>query len=271
MQTDRLELGKKSAYINQYKPDLLYPIARKLKRNEIGIDEKNLPFCGQDIWNSYEVSWLNSKGKPIVKLARFSFAADSKNIIESKSFKLYLNSFNNTKFSDEDKVIATLKEDLSRAAESDVKVELFGLMTTEPIVGLTGVCLDELDIECDEYMVNPNLLTTKSSHITETLYSDLLKSNCLVTNQPDWGSVYIHYQGPAIDQASLLRYIVSLREHNEFHEQCVERIFNDISRKCHPEKLCVEARYTRRGGLDINPIRASHAELLRPYQRLVRQ
>lgn len=266
-------LGKKSTYISTYQSDLLFAIPRALKRSEIGIAaHETLPFQGNDIWNGFELSWLNNKGKPIVAIAEFVFPCESLNLIESKSFKLYLNSFNNSKFNSLDHVQALLAQDLSDAAGTQVAVNLMPLRTVAPGLSsqLDGMLLDELDIDCNTYVTEPTLLQTEESIVTETLCSDLLKSNCLVTGQPDWGSVQIHYTGKKIQHAGLLQYIVSFRNHNEFHEQCVERIFMDIMKHCHPEKLCVYARYTRRGGLDINPYRANYAVKI-DNLRLVRQ
>jgi len=252
-------LGKSSAYITQYTADLLFPIPRKGKRDEINVPDM-LPFSGFDTWNAYEVSWLNSKGKPIVVVIQFDFSCNSKNIIESKSFKLYLNSFNNTKFSSIQEVHSILETDLRSAAEGEVNVTILKPLDMNglQIKSFDGECLDDSDIECDSYIINTSYLVSNPKEIiAETLTSDLLKSNCLVTGQPDWGSVKIEYKGPRIDKDGLLKYIVSFRNHNEFHEQCVERIFMDISKFCNPESLTIEARYTRRGGLDINPIRST--------------
>ena len=266
-------LGQKSAYISEYTPELLFPIARKIKRDEIGIDENNLPFYGIDIWNHYEVSWLNPKGKPMVACAVMYIPAISANIIESKSMKLYFNSFNNHKFASKEELVEIITKDLSQAANAQVKVELHelnyaGYAISEP----AGECLDDLDIVIADYTVNPQLLTANpNKQVKEKLYSNLLKSNCLVTFQPDWATLMIEYQGAQIDREALLRYIISFRNHNEFHEQCVERIFNDISKFCAPDELTVMARFTRRGGLDINPIRASQPLTSYPNLRLIRQ
>ena len=253
-------LGKATEYRSDYAPELLFPIPRAFKRAEIGIDGAALPFVGEDLWNAYEVSWLNPKGKPVVALATFRVPADSPNLIESKSFKLYLNSFNQTMFADTEAVEATLLRDLSAAAGASIgaKVEVLGSRPHVAVAYPAGVLLDDLDIACTTYQPAPELLTVADGAIVEeTLYSHLLKSNCLVTGQPDWAMVVIHYRGRPIERAGLLRYIVSFRGHNEFHEQCVERIYCDIIRQCAPEALAVYARYTRRGGLDINPFRSS--------------
>lgn len=268
-------LGRASAYCSSYNPDLLFPIPRLPKREEIGVSSGHLPFVGVDLWNAYELSWLNARGKPRVAIGVFRVPADSPRLIESKSLKLYLNSFNQTKFSDSREVSARLSADLSFAAGAPVAVEVTQL-SEHPLRSACyprGTCLDELDIEVTNYSPAPECLVTDTERVVtdEVLYSHLLKSNCLVTGQPDWGMVAIRYSGPAIDREGLLRYIISFREHNEFHEQCVERIFMDIKRLCAPSKLAVWARYTRRGGLDINPFRASETGFEPPNEYEVRQ
>lgn len=266
------ELGKKSAYQTHYNPSLLFPIPRLAKRAEIGIDDKNPGFIGEDLWTHYEVSWLNAKGKPCVAIGEISYAASSKNIIESKSMKLYFNSFNGTRFNSADEVISTVIKDLSNAVESVVKFKLIEVNTHLNELDCSNkICLDNLDIECDTYQPKPAYLTVDGSRVTETIYTNLLKSNCLVTNQPDWGTVFVEYEGNKIDHQGFLKYIVSLRDHNEFHEQCVERIFNDILKMCKPEVLTVYARYTRRGGLDINPFRTTKSSYTLANYRLPRQ
>lgn len=253
-------LGKATEYQNHYAPELLFPIPRQLKRSEIGIADSALPFVGEDLWNAYELSWLNTKGKPVVAVGTFRVPADSPNLIESKSFKLYLNSFNQTTFESIESVAQTMTRDLSAAAGRPVDVALQALASAPTAnIGIpAGIPLDDLDITCDRYQPSPDLLTTLAGEtVEETLYSHLLKSNCLVTGQPDWAMVVIRYRGRPIDHAGLLRYIVSFRNHNEFHEQCVERIFSDLQAHCQPEALAVHARYTRRGGLDINPFRST--------------
>jgi 7-cyano-7-deazaguanine reductase len=259
---DQSPLGKTSAYQTEYAPDLLFPIPRQEKRNELQLSG-TLPFFGVDIWNAYEVSWLNMRGKPQVAIATISVPADTPNIVESKSFKLYLNSFNQTRLANEEALLALLREDLSNAVGASVQVALTlpEKFTTLKMGELDGLLLDRLDLEIepDQYSPAPALLSANHDEapVEETLVSHLLKSNCLVTGQPDWASVQIHYAGPQIDQEGLLRYLIGFREHNEFHEQCVERIFVDILRACKPQKLAVYARYTRRGGLDINPWRSN--------------
>lgn len=267
------ELGKKSDYVSHYNPGLLFPIPRSAKRIELGLDSETPGFYGFDIWTHYEVSWLNPKGKPIVGIANISYPASSKSIIESKSMKLYFNSLNNTKFRDVDELTTILKKDLSQAVQENVDIEIIEVNSCMPAIASIndGVCLDDIDVECDTYQPNSAYLKCGSKSITEKLYSNLLKSNCLVTGQPDWGTVCIEYSGNQIDRDGLLKYIVSLRDHNEFHEQCVERIFTDIKQKCSPDTLTVYARYTRRGGLDINPYRSTNKNYQPLNQRLVRQ
>jgi 7-cyano-7-deazaguanine reductase len=256
---DKSLLGKDTPYCAQYDASLLFPIPRQEKRNELGIEESSLPFSGLDIWTAYEVSWLNMKGKPEVRIAEFGFQVDSPNLIESKSFKLYLNSFNGTRFNSEQEVIELMTKDLSDASGEIVGIEFKPLTGHELLFGdMPGENIDHLDIEVDNYQVDAALLKcTEEEVVEETVNSHLLKSNCLVTAQPDWGSVVIKYTGKQIDEESLLRYIISFREHNEFHEQCVERIYTDIMKQCAPSQLTVYARYVRRGGLDINPYRSN--------------
>ena len=277
---EQSQLGKTSTYVDHYDASLLFPIPRAPKRAEIGVHGQP-PFIGADLWTAYELSWLNARGKPQIALARCVIPAESTHIVESKSFKLYLNSFNNTRFANADEVQVRLTEDLSRAiwhgeaVRARVRVELVSpeRFELEGVHELDGLSLDRLDLDCEHYQPAPELLTAKldEAPVTETLTSDLLKSNCLVTGQPDWGSVRIHYSGPQIDQAGLLRYIVSFRNHNEFHEQCVERIFMDVWTRCQPSRLEVYARYTRRGGLDINPWRSSHPGKMPANVRTARQ
>lgn len=263
-------LGADTEYVNQYDAALLYPIARDLNWKAQGVIRSELPFQGSDIWNAYEVSWLNDKGKPIVRLAEFRFSAASHNIVESKSFKLYLNSFNLTRFDSESEVQARMVTDLSAASEGTVEVILSQLDITTPILKFEGECLDELDIEVTDYSPAPQRLSATGEVVEEALYSHLLKSNCPVTGQPDWASISIEYRGASIDRQGLLQYLISYREHGDFHEQCVESIFMDIWNRCCPEELTIYARYLRRGGLDINPYRSSKVD--RPVNlRLSRQ
>lgn len=254
-------LGKPVAYRDTYAPELLFPIDRQSKRDELGVRADALPFRGEDLWNAYELSWLNPRGKPVVALAEFRVPADTPRLIESKSLKLYLNSFNQSRFTDAAAVREAIARDLSAAAGGAVGVAVWPLggQPRRDFAEPQGVCLDELDVDIDTYQPDPSVLAAGGAVVSETLYSHLLKSNCLVTGQPDWGMLVVRYTGPAIDRAGLLRYIVSFRGHNEFHEQCVERVFCDIQARCRPQSLAVWARYTRRGGLDINPFRAGDA------------
>jgi 7-cyano-7-deazaguanine reductase len=274
-------LGKASAYTDHYDPTLLFPIPRADKRREIGVVDTP-PFFGADLWTSFELSWLNPRGKPQVAIAHFTVPCETPHIIESKSFKLYLGSFTNTPFADAAQVLARLRADLNEAlwrgapamqSGVGVKILLPEMFDREPIHELDGLSLDRLDIECTRYTPAPDLLRANVADqpVTEVLTSNLLKSNCLVTGQPDWGSVQIVYSGPQIDQEGLLQYLVSFRNHNEFHEQCVERIFMDIRARCQPTRLAVYARYTRRGGLDINPFRTSYPQALPKNVRTARQ
>ena len=254
-------LGKTVNYSGRYDASVLYPIARVDKRLEIGIAQ-SLPFSGVDIWNAYEFSWLDSRGKPKVALIEFRVPATSPNIIESKSFKLYLNSYMQTRFADTEVMRQQIVRDLSHAAGANVSVMLVTVnaVASAEIELLEGTLIDDLPIDIDSYgPPNTKYLSADTEIISdEILVSHLLKSNCPVTGQPDWASLQIRYRGPRLDRGGLLRYLISYREHNEFHEQCVERIFIDILRECSPQRLAVYARYTRRGGLDINPFRASH-------------
>ena len=277
---DASQLGKSTVYADQYDASLLFPLARAPQRHALGLG-LTLPFLGADLWTAFELSWLNPRGKPQVALAHITVPCESTNLIESKSLKLYLGSFNNTRFADTAEVLARLRTDLTEAAwrgatvQSSVGVKLVEAeaFDREPLFELDGLNLDRLDLECDRYTPAPDLLSaaTDEAPVSEVLTSNLLRSNCPVTGQPDWGSVQISYFGPQIDQAGLLRYIVSFRQHNGFHEDCVERMFMDISQRCQPHKLAVYARYTRRGGLDINPFRTSYPQALPANVRNARQ
>ena len=314
---EQSQLGKSSAYVDQYDATLLFPIPRAGKREEIGVNvtaAKPLPFLGADMWTAFELSWLNLRGKPQVALAHFTIPCETLNIVESKSFKLYLNSFNNTRFADAQAVKERLRADISEAvwrgvatqdsaavqaepvealrsfdrlrtgqaqgerivsARASIGVTIVGMeaFDAEPVHELDGLSLDRLDMDFEHYTPAPHLLsaTPDEQPVSEVFVSNLLKSNCLVTGQPDWGSVQISYTGDQIDQGGLLQYLVSFRNHNEFHEQCVERIFMDIWTRCKPTRLTVYARYTRRGGLDINPFRTSHPQALPRNVRTARQ
>ena len=277
---DQSLLGKPAPYVDRYDPSLLFALSRTPKRQELGLAGA-VPFFGADLWTAFELSWLTPRGKPQVAVAHVTVPCESPNIVESKSFKLYLNSFSNTQLASVDEVRDRIRADVSGAAwrgtatQSSVGVKLLlpENFDRQAVHELDGVNLDRLDIECTDYQPRPDLLTAafQEKPVEETLTSNLLKSNCLVTGQPDWGSVQIRYAGPQIDQGGLLRYLVSFRNHNEFHEQCVERIFMDVWRQCRPVKLTVYARYTRRGGLDINPFRTSHPGALPVNVRTARQ
>lgn len=266
-------LGLNVAYPADYDPALLFPIARAHNRAGLNL-HASLPFHGADIWNAYELSWLDGKGKPRVAMATFTVPADSPNIIESKSLKLYLNSFNQTRLENAHTLRERLTQDLSLAAGSSVEVDLilpqrFGQLRMQE---LDGIYIDKLDVAIDTYQPAPQWLRCTAGEVhSETLASRLLKSNCPVTGQPDWASVQIRYHGRPIDQAALLRYLVSFRQHAEFHEHCVERIFMDVMAACAPEQLSVYARYTRRGGLDINPWRSNFEAAPPPDARTARQ
>lgn len=269
-----LTLGQKTEYANQYDPSLLQPVPRSLNRDDLELGDE-LPFQGCDIWTLYELSWLSEKGLPQVAVGEVSIPATSQNLIESKSFKLYLNSFNQTRFASWDDVEKTLIKDLSACAGEQVSVTVRSVedYTDSLIVTMDGECIDDQEIEITSYDFDRTLIKGAATGevVEETIHSHLLKSNCLITNQPDWGSVEIQYTGKQIDREALLRYIVSFREHNEFHEQCVERIFSDIMEFCQPSTLTVYARYTRRGGLDINPYRSNVHAQPSHNQRMARQ
>ena len=258
---DKLPLGKPTEYIDTYKPSLLCGIPRSEGREPLGITGNDLPFKGIDVWNAYELSWLEPSGKPVVAIAEIKILADSPLMVESKSLKLYLNSFCNTPFKSRHEVGQTIEMDLSVLVRSSVMVRI--IMPEESLTTFTrtktpGVCIDKHEIETDMYLVDAQLLQPEimSSHVSEVLHSHLLRSNCPVTRQPDWATVVVEYTGNKIDHQSLLKYIISYRNHDGFHEQCVEQIFMDIKQRCDPLHLSVFARYTRRGGIDINPYRS---------------
>lgn len=282
LQHPHLPLGKEVGYPDRYDPALLHPISRSQARVRLGVqavDEQcapvvNLPFCGWDLWHGYELSWLDLKGLPQVAILRAWVGCDSPNIIESKSFKLYLNSLNGARYPDVTSLSRQIETDLTARCGAPVKIEIItpdrfhSERIEEPVSG----CLDELDISIDRYQPDASLLGCNPGQIvTESVFSRLLKSNCPVTGQPDWASVHIEYTGPAIDHPGLLRYIVSYREHQGFHEQCVEQIFCDLMAQCKPQSLSVYARYTRRGGMDINPWRATHGHLAPRFARSAQQ
>ncbi|MBU2893964.1 NADPH-dependent 7-cyano-7-deazaguanine reductase QueF [Colwellia sp. D2M02] len=277
-----LTLGKETQYSSEYNPDLLQAVPRSLNRDDLSLTDTTLPFVGEDVWYGYELSWLNTNGKPVVAVAEFRFPCTSPNLVESKSFKLYLNSFNQSRFSSMEQVQKILAADLSHTAGEQASVALFSVDDCPNLAinqaSSSLICIDNEDISMDEYQYNAQWLTNiQASHeandqpsINETLVSHLLKSNCLITNQPDWASVYISYQGAPLNHAQLLKYLISFRQHNEFHEQCIERIFCDLQKYAKLEQLTVFARYTRRGGLDINPFRSTHLTSA-PANRTLRQ
>lgn len=265
-------LGEKTKYIYHYTPELLFPVSRSLARDKIGLQSDSLPFHGIDIWNSFELSWLNPQGKPVIGGGEFIFPCDTENLVESKSFKLYLNSFNQSPFDSLDQVQETIANDLEKFCGLRGEMKIYTVEECEKLpTGIPdGKCLDDLDITTDTYEVDPEFLVTSEEDVEETLYSHLLKSNCLATGQPDWGMILIKYAGPKIDAAGLLKYIISFRNHSGFAEHCVEHIYVDIMKRCQPKKLTVYARYTKRGGLDINPFRSNFEK---PYTnvKIVRQ
>jgi len=267
-------LGKSTEYVSHYEPALLYPIPRAPKWAELGLDGAALPFRGVDVWTCYELSWLLPSGKPVVAIAEFAIPAASPSIIESKSFKLYLNSLNQSVFATPSELQAALVKDLSQAAGAPVAVSLSSLddWAARGIQRPRGHCIDELDVSVDSYAhPQAEALTVGTARDSQCFYSHLLKSNCPVTGQPDWGTVVVEYQeGLALDPASLLRYLVAFRQHADFHEQCVERIYLDLWRMIEPAHLTVFARYVRRGGLDINPYRSSD-DIQPGSERYVRQ
>ena len=286
---EQSQLGKATSYPSRYAPEVLYPIARQLQRSELGIAAHALPFTGADLWTGYELSWLNLRGKPQVALVQVTVPCETPCIVESKSLKLYLNSFSNSRFANAEAVRQHIAADVGAAvwARPDaparlahgapptvgVQLVLADAFATQKIQSLAGLSLDRLDVECTDQEPAPHRLCAASDEppVSETFISHLLRSNCPVTGQPDWGDLQISYTGATIDQEGLLRYIVSLRNHTGFHEHCVERIFTDIMRRCRPGQLTVYARYTRRGGIDINPLRTNSPQALPPNVRTARQ
>lgn len=253
-------LGKETIYPKTYTPELLFPIPRTDGRMRIGI--VSWDYFGEDVWTAYELSWLNPKGKPQVAIGRLRFPCHSPNLIESKSLKLYFNSFNQTHFVDWEQCAKQITQDLSRACGASVGVELVSLEegTAFQPSRLEGMCLDSLDIAINRYHPDPSVLRVGDACVEETLYSHLFRSNCPVTGQPDWATILVSYDGKRIDHEALLRYLISFREHQAFHEQCIEEIFCALMSRCQPEKLTVAGFFTRRGGLDINPIRSTEEE-----------
>lgn len=266
-------LGQNTLYPRQYAPQLLDPISRKKNRNELQLNSDTLPFHGGDLWTVFELSWLNPKGKPEVAMLTIMFPVDSPYIVESKSMKLYFNSLNFQVFQNADAVYAAISKDLSHAcgAAIQLRLQLLNAQKVETVGQLTGTCLDDLDVTITDYTsANPTHLRSESYTTNETLYTNLFRSHCPVTNQPDWASVQIKYSGKQILHSSLLTYLLSFREHQDFHESCVEKIFMDILKQCKPKRLTVYARFLRRGGIDINPFRSNFEVEASPY-RLIRQ
>lgn len=262
MSVEKSMLGQLTDYPQHYAPEVLFPIARAEGRAAVGLASVEvLPFQGVDLWTHYEVSWLDASGKPLVAAAEIRVPATSPFLIESKSLKLYFNSLNFERFAAAADFLLRVEADLSLVAGAKVAVELVrpdqhGLLA---VSDFPGTCLDDLPLSCSDFVLSPETLQSRGGVVVEALHTHLLRSNCPVTNQPDWGSVLIRYRGPAIDRIGLLAYLVSYRRHADFHEQCVERIFMDILTRCRPESLTVYARYTRRGGLDINPFRSTES------------
>jgi 7-cyano-7-deazaguanine reductase len=266
-----LLLGKYTPVVDVYSPELLYPIARATAREALGLEEK-LPFHGADLWHAYELSWLDGTGKPVARVGRFTVPVSSPSIVESKSFKLYLNSLNNTRFDDQAAARRCMERDISAAAGAQISLELFEV--DDPVLAgqaVKGINLDNCEPAGTASEPAAEMLLVATDEIREErLYSHLLRSLCPVTGQPDWATLWIHYRGAALNHSALLAYIISYRAHQEFHEQCVERMFLDISSRCQPEFLHIQAFYTRRGGLDINPFRST-CENARALPRLNRQ
>jgi 7-cyano-7-deazaguanine reductase len=265
-------LGKQRPYPARYDPAVLFSIGRAEQRAALGLTGP-LPFSGADLWTAYELSWLAPSGKPEIAIARLRVPAESPSIVESKSVKLYLNAFSQTRFTRQEEVARALRDDLSRACGGPVVVELLppAAFARLGIESLAGESIDDLEIEVRDYSPQPDALAAGGATVEETLVSHLFKSNCPVTGQPDWGSVQIRYRGPRIDRAGLLRYVVSFRQHAGFHEHCVERMFVELRDRCRPERLTVYARFTRRGGVDINPFRSNWEQAPEPGGRTARQ
>lgn len=269
---DHGPLGQKSEYPEHYDPSVLHPITRELGRREIGL-QADWPYRGEDVWNAYEVSWLLPSGKPEVAMLELRVPALSRHIVESKSLKLYLGSFNQSVFADRADVEARIAADVGAVVGATVQARLLNLNASvlDQVAALPGICIDDEDVTATRFTVDPGLLRIGSDTVVdEELYSHLLRSCCPVTGQPDWASVWIRYRGPQLDRAALLQYLISFRNNQEFHEQCVERIFLDLQRLLKPQQLTVYARYTRRGGIDINPWRSTESGEA-PNWRLVRQ
>jgi len=269
---DETPLGRRTDYIDQYTPALLCPVPRRDARKVLDLDPEALPFHGMDYWNAYELSWLDGRGKPVVMVGEFSVPCNSRNLVESKSLKLYLNSFANSRFNSVAAVRSLMEKDLSDCAGGPVDVRLRTLdnVAADPWLEISGDCVDRIDIEIDSAVEDIRLLTDQGAERTETLYSHLLRSLCPVTGQPDWATLVVRYTGAPISQVTLLRYVIALRSHQGFHEQIIEQVFTDILQQCQPRQLSVYGRFTRRGGLDINPFRSNFEESAL-NRRVVRQ
>lgn len=273
-------LGQSTTYPTTYVPDILYPISRNLGRSKLTLPAQQLS-QGMDWWHVFELSWLNQQGISQVAMARLAIPADSENIVESKSLKLYFNSLNFTEFANQSELQKTVENDLSSLLKADVKMQIFDVKDFQSlsISKPQGTCVDNaLDngqekIAMTQDVDNSSLAFADGETVSQRqiYHSHLLRSNCPVTNQPDWGTVEIQIECPLIDTAGLLQYILTFRQHNGFHEQCVEQIFNDLTTTFNPSKLLVRAWYTRRGGIDINPCRVSDISLLPKPSRLNRQ
>lgn len=269
---DASGLGRGTDYPDSYDAGLLFQMPRAATRQSLGLDPHALPFVGRDRWHAWELSWLDPRGKPQVAIGRFDIPADSPLMVESKSLKLYLNGYNRERMASMEAVRALIETDLSAACEADVRVELYAPGELPALsVHAEGESIDAQEIACDIYHPDAGLLSVGPDRVEETLHSDLLKSNCPVTLQPDWATLVVRYRGARIDRAGLLRYIVSFRDHADFHEHCVERIFLDLMARCQPERLTVCAYYTRRGGLDINPWRSTFELPPDSFVKLARQ
>jgi len=265
-------LGRATTYADAYDPSLLFPVDRAPLRAELGISSP-LPFRGVDLWTAYELSWLDASGKPQVAIATLVVPATTPRIVESKSLKLYLTALNQTRYPSGDEVQATIARDVSAAVGTPIAVTLHpaGALAMMPDGEFAGESLDGLPLAAVDAAPDQARLAAAGAPVDRALHTQLFRSVCPVTGQPDYASVEIRYRGPAIDASGLLAYLLSFRRHPGFHEHCVERIFVDLWRRCTPEALSVYARFTRRGGIDINPFRTSGADSLPPNQRTARQ
>ena len=265
-------LGKTSEYPDSYDPSLLFPVPRMENRRRLGLEDGRWPWFGEDLWQAWEISWLRPNGVPQVAWAKIVFPAASPSIIESKSLKLYLNSLNQAIYTSGEQVAEVITQDLSSACGGAVQVSLLSVDESGEAIGRPGgfELIDDELVSSVVYEYSPDVLTAGEEVVTERLCSHLLKSNCPVTGQPDWATLLISYTGPKLDRAALLRYVVGFRQKQDFHEHCVETIFTDLMRRFVPDSLTVCARYTRRGGLDINPWRSTETGM-DAGPRLIRQ